>query len=75
MESLFRGISGLSQSDILRVYLELPKTSPHDTLKRNENTFYKEVWPMLEHMRKQDKGIQTFERLQFGKEIPIWQLK
>ena len=44
-------------------------------MRRDENTFYKIVWPQLENIRKKDKTIQTFDRLQFGKETPIWQLK
>jgi hypothetical protein len=58
---------------MLRRYLGLGKSN--DGLKRDEQTFYKQVWPMMEQLRKQDKNIQTFERMQYGKEIPIWQLK
>lgn len=53
--------------------MALEKTG--DGLKRDERTFYKEVWPSLEDLRKRDKSIQTFERMQYGKEIPVWQLK
>ena len=37
-------ISGLSQSDILREYLKIPMNN-QDGLKRDEETFYKTVWP------------------------------
>ncbi len=64
-------ISGLSQSDILRTYLKLPKDSK-DGLKRDEETFYKTVWPRLEQERKKDKQVKSFERTMFGKEVPVW---
>lgn len=70
---MYGGFSGLSQSEILRRYMALEKTG--DGLKRDERTFYKEVWPSLEDLRKREKTIQTFERMQYGKEIPVWQLK
>jgi len=63
-------ISGLSQSDILRTYLKMPKED--DGLKRDEETFYTVVWPKLETERKNDKSIKTYERMQFGKEVPVW---
>ncbi len=65
-------ISGITQSDILRAYLKLQKGT--DTLKRDEETFFKNVWPRLENERKRDKAIKTYERMQFGKEVPVWTL-
>eukprot|EP00347_Sterkiella_histriomuscorum_P007620 403348215 len=66
-------ISGLSQTDILQRYLQIEKQG--DKLSRNENTFNNTVWPELEKKRKGDKQLQVYERLQFGKYIPVWQLK
>jgi hypothetical protein len=63
----------MSQSDILHKYLRMPKSN--DGLARNEHAFYKSVWPKMEELRKKDRVISVFERMQFGKEIPIWQLK
>jgi hypothetical protein len=65
--------AGISQSDILMKYLQLQKRD--DGLARTEDTFYKKVWPQMEEQRKRDKTIQTFERMHFGKEVPVWQLK
>lgn len=67
-------ITGISQSDILRTYLKMPKASEDDGLKRDEETFMKTVWPKLEGERKRDKSIKTYERMQFGKEVPVWTL-
>ena len=64
-------ISGLSQSDILRIYLRLPR-DPKDGLKRDEETFYKHLWPRLEQERVRDRSIKKYERMQFGREIPVW---
>jgi len=57
----------------LRRYLQTPKAT--DQLKRDEATFYRQVWPILEQLRKKERNIQTYDRMQFGKEVPIWQLK
>jgi hypothetical protein len=46
-----------------------------DGLKRDETTFFKAVWPKLEEERKRDRSVQTYERMQFGKEVPVWTLK
>jgi hypothetical protein len=43
-----------------------------DGLKRDEEAFYTVVWPKLETERKNDKSIKTYERMQFGKEVPVW---
>jgi hypothetical protein len=67
-------IQGISQSDILRTYLKMSKSSEDDRLKRDEETFMKTVWPKLEGERKRDKSIKTYERMQFGKEVPVWTL-
>ena len=74
-------ITGQSQSDILRTYLKFQKSGDASTsgkqddgLKRDEETFFKVVWPKLEAERKKDKSIKTYERIQFGKEIPVWSL-
>ncbi len=63
----------MSQSDILRTYLKMAKNED-DGLKRDEETFMKVVWPKLEGERKKDKSIKTYERMQFGKEVPVWTL-
>ena len=55
----------------MRSYLRLPKDKK-DGLKRDEETFYKLVWPRLEGERKREKSIKSFERMQFGKEVPVW---
>ena len=47
----------------------------HPDLKKDEGTFYRQIWPLLQDLRKRDKGINSFEKIQFGKEIAIWQLK
>jgi len=73
LQNVYGGVSGLSQTDILRRYISTPRGK--DKLKRDENSFYKKVWPMLEQLRKKDKTIQSFDKIQFGREIPIWQLK
>jgi len=39
-------ISGISQTDVLRAYLKLDKND--DGLRRDEETFFKVVWPKLE---------------------------
>ena len=67
-------IAGLSQSDILRSYLKLGREEAKDDMKRDEETFFKVVWPKLEDQRKRDKGIKSFERMQFGREVPVWTL-
>ena len=66
-------ISGLSQSDIYRMYAKMPKDN--DGLSRDESTFYAKVWPLMEQERKRDKQIQAFERMQLGREVPVWTLK
>ncbi|CDW83383.1 UNKNOWN [Stylonychia lemnae] len=66
-------LTGISQTDILQKYLQLEKKD--DGLSRNENTFNSRVWPELERLRKQDKQLQVYERMQFGKFVPVWQLK
>jgi hypothetical protein len=43
-----------------------------DGLKRDEETFYKFVWPRLEQERVSDKCIKKYERTQFGREVPVW---
>lgn len=73
LENKMHVVSTMSQSDILRRYLDIPKSS--DGFPRNESTFYKEIWPMMDELRKKDRSLQTFDRVQFGKEIPVWQLK
>jgi len=65
-------ISGISQTDVLRAYLRLEKND--DGLRRDEETFFKIVWPRLEQERKRDKAIKSYERMSFGKEIPVWTL-
>ena len=30
---------------------------------------------MLEDLRKREKSVQAFERMQYGREVPIWQFK
>jgi hypothetical protein len=67
------GIGGLSQTDMLRTYLKFPRQD-YDALKRDEETFFKIVWPRLEAERKRDKAIKSYERMQFGKEVPVWTL-
>lgn len=64
-------ISGLSQTDILRLYLRLPKDTK-DGLKRDEETFYKTLWPRLESERVRDRSVKKYERMQFGREVPVW---
>jgi hypothetical protein len=64
-------ISGLSQADILRLYLRMPK-DVKDGLKRDEETFYKQLWPRLEGERVRDRSIKRYERMQFGREVPVW---
>ena len=46
---------GLSQQDILRKYLQMPKMK--DGLKRDEKTFLTHIWPTLNEYRQQDKEI------------------
>lgn len=53
--------------------MRLPKEN--DGLKRDEITFYSQIWPKLEQERKRDKSVQSYEKMQFGKEIPMWTLK
>lgn len=64
-------ISGLSQADILRMYLRMPKDTK-DGLKRDEETFYRLLWPRLESERVRDRSIKKYERMQFGREVPVW---
>lgn len=46
-----------------------------DALPRNEATFNQKIWPELEKMRKRDKQLTSYERMQFGKYVTVWQLK
>ena len=50
------------------------QSKENDGLKRDEETFYKTVWPRLEAERKRDKSVKSYERMQFGREIPVWTL-
>ena len=52
--------SGISQSDMLRRYLGMK--SAGEGLRRDEMTFYREVWPKLEGLRKRDRSVQSFTR-------------
>ena len=63
----------MSQSDIMHHYVNLPKAN--DGLRRDEATFYKQVWPVLDNLRKNDKDISKFERMHYGKEIPVWRIE
>jgi hypothetical protein len=57
----------------LRNYLKMGREN--DGLRRDEDTFYRHVWPKLEEERRRDRSIQTYERMQFGREVPVWTLK
>jgi len=58
---------------MLRKYIYWPKNQ--DGLRRNENNFFKYIWPLLEGKQKKDRSIITFERSQYGRNIPVWQLR
>lgn len=73
LKNMHGGVSGLSQNDMLRKYMDLPPSS--DGLSRDEAAFHKYVWPLLEQQRIKEKKVTTFQRQQFGKVTNIWQLK
>ena len=63
-------ISGIDKVDMMRIFLET--NNKGDGLPRNENTFYKQVWPQLEKIRAKDKQISAFTKLVFGQDIDVW---
>ena len=46
-----------------------------DGLKRDTSTFNTYVWPVLERIRKRDKSLTTYDKMQNGKSVSYWQLR
>ena len=53
-QNLNKNSNGLSESDILRKFMEFPRQNA-DKIERNEEAFKTHIWPLLEQHRKKDK--------------------
>lgn len=67
--------AGMSETDILRKYLKMPKQSKSDNVGRNQEQFYKQVWPILEQQRRKDSELAKIDKIQFGRNVQVWELR
>ena len=74
-QNLSTNENGLTQTDILRMFLRAPKTSAGDTVPRDQQTFKQQVWPQLEALRQSDRQrVTESECLQFGRSERRWNM-
>ena len=73
-QSLISDDKELAQSDILRMYLKLPRAFKKHDVTRDAKTFRNSVWPCLEYRRKRDTKIRVLEAksLRFGRVEKTW---
>ena len=61
LRNLHGGVSGISQNDMLRKYMDWPPSS--DGLPRDEHAFHKHIWPLLEQQRIKEKQAEYTKQL------------
>ena len=67
-----RGVVGISETDMLDRFRSL---SGHNSVARDEQTFSTRIMPTIEGLRKNDRAINTVQKMKFGRPMQVWQLK